>query len=235
MGYLENLASSLEPATVVLIALAENEAQYQAELSAAIRLEKDLRLVDGSFTIQNAFSAIERESPDVLLLSATADQATTIIVLDRLHTAKGNTKVILLVSLEIQEFFVRAVRAGCRGILHKDSPPELLIKCIRKVNEGELWLDRATTAQVLRLFTDEQTPLHPKERDHKNSPLSPREREIVALVIQGYKNKELAEKLAISEQTVKNHMHNIFDKLGVSDRLELALYAIHNRLLDPAP
>jgi DNA-binding NarL/FixJ family response regulator len=67
-------------------------------------------------------------------------------------------------------------------------------------------------------------------RDRERSPLSQREREIVALVAQGFKNKEMAEKMFISEQTVKNHLHNIFDKLGVSDRLELALYAIHNNL-----
>ena len=71
-------------------------------------------------------------------------------------------------------------------------------------------------------------------KGRERSPLSTREREIVALVAQGYKNKEMAEKMFISEQTVKNHLHNIFDKLGVSDRLELALYAIHHRLIDHA-
>jgi DNA-binding NarL/FixJ family response regulator len=70
----------------------------------------------------------------------------------------------------------------------------------------------------------------PPTRERERSPLSQREREIVALVAQGFKNKEMAEKMFISEQTVKNHLHNIFDKLGVSDRLELALYAIHNNL-----
>src|SRR5438876_12243963 len=80
----------------------------------------------------------------------------------------------------------------------------------------------------------EESPLPaatlPPARDRERSPLSQREREIVSLVAQGFKNKEMAEKMFISEQTVKNHLHNIFDKLGVSDRLELALYAIHNNL-----
>ena len=78
-----------------------------------------------------------------------------------------------------------------------------------------------------------RTPMEPAPlgtRDRDRSPLSQREREIVVLVAQGFKNKEMAEKMFISEQTVKNHLHNIFDKLGVSDRLELALYAIHNNL-----
>jgi len=217
----------------VLIALADQDAQYRVKLAEALRQDPDLRLLDGDLTPEDAIATLERECPDVLLLATHEDHAPSLAVLERLHAIKCATKIVLLVSMENLDFFVRAVRVGCRGILQKESPADLVLKCIRKVNEGELWLDRATTAQVLRQFTDEQHPPRPKDRDHKNSPLSPREREIVGLVIQGFKNKELAEKLVISEQTVKNHMHNIFDKLGVSDRLELALYALHNQLLDP--
>jgi DNA-binding NarL/FixJ family response regulator len=121
----------------------------------------------------------------------------------------------------------------------KQTATELLIKSIRKVHAGEIWLDSHTTAAVIRQFVaaEEAAPPPPPPpppaaapRDRERSPLSQREREIVALVAQGFKNKEMAEKMFISEQTVKNHLHNIFDKLGVSDRLELALYAIHNNL-----
>ena len=113
----------------------------------------------------------------------------------------------------------------------KQTAPDLIIKSIRKVYSGEIWLDSHTTAAVMRQFAapgDNSGSGTGKARER--SPLSTREREIVALVAQGYKNKEMAEKMFISEQTVKNHLHNIFDKLGVSDRLELALYAIHKGL-----
>src|SRR5207249_9460199 len=121
------------------------------------------------------------------------------------------------------------------GIVLKQTATELLIKSIRKVHAGEIWLDSHTTAAVIRQFVAAEDPppmQHPPpaQRDRERSPLSQREREIVALVAQGFKNKEMAEKMFISEQTVKNHLHNIFDKLGVSDRLELALYAIHKKL-----
>ena len=96
---------------------------------------------------------------------------------------------------------------------------------------GEIWLDSHTTAAVMRQFASPADMIGiPNGKTRERSPLSQREREIVALVAQGYKNKEMAEKMFISEQTVKNHLHNIFDKLGVSDRLELALYAIHKGL-----
>ncbi len=117
----------------------------------------------------------------------------------------------------------------------KQTATDLLIKSIRKVHAGEIWLDSHTTAAVIRQFVagDEDHRAAAGQsaaRERERSPLSQREREIVALVAQGFKNKEMAEKMFISEQTVKNHLHNIFDKLGVSDRLELALYAIHHKL-----
>ena len=106
----------------------------------------------------------------------------------------------------------------------KQTATELLIKSIRKVCEGEIWLDSRTTAAAMRQFA---SPSDSGPREREKSAISNREREVVACVAQGFKNKEIAEKLFISEQTVKNHLHHIFEKLGVSDRLELALYAIH--------
>jgi DNA-binding NarL/FixJ family response regulator len=128
------------------------------------------------------------------------------------------------------------MKLGTSGIVLKQTATDLLIKSIRKVHAGEIWLDSHTTAAVIRQFVSaDEMPAAPQAaaaapRERERSPLSQREREIVALVAQGFKNKEMAEKMFISEQTVKNHLHNIFDKLGVSDRLELALYAIHNNL-----
>src|SRR4029077_7617501 len=123
------------------------------------------------------------------------------------------------------------MKLGCSGIVLKQTSADLIVKSIRKVNSGEIWLDSHTTAAVMRQFAapGEVTQMA-SSKVRERSPLSAREREIVALVAQGYKNKEMAEKMFISEQTVKNHLHNIFDKLGVSDRLELALYAIHKGL-----
>jgi DNA-binding NarL/FixJ family response regulator len=143
----------------------------------------------------------------------------------------------MLVDEESKEDFVDAVRQGCCGIVPRQTSTELLIKCIRKVHVGEFWLDRTTTAEVIRRLAKKGsgspgTGARLGLREQGGA-LSTREREIVILVAQGFKNKEMAERMFISEQTVKNHLHNIFDKLGVSDRLELALYAIHHNLHDP--
>jgi DNA-binding NarL/FixJ family response regulator len=157
--------------------------------------------------------------------------------LQRLQVSKGKTRLIVLTASDDKNEFVQAMKLGTSGIVLKQTATDQLIKSIRKVHAGEIWLDSHTTAAVIRQFVanEDAAPMPPPQisgppRERERSPLSQREREIVALVAQGFKNKEMAEKMFISEQTVKNHLHNIFDKLGVSDRLELALYAIHNNL-----
>jgi two-component system, NarL family, nitrate/nitrite response regulator NarL len=120
------------------------------------------------------------------------------------------------------------VRWRARGVVLKQSATDLLVKSIHGVHAGEIWLDNRMTAEVMKAFSESL-----ESGPRREKPLfSDREKEIVRLVAQGFRNKEIGEKLFISEQTVKNRLHNIFDKLGVSDRrLELALYAIHHRLI----
>jgi DNA-binding NarL/FixJ family response regulator len=154
--------------------------------------------------------------------------------LQTIQQTNRRTRVIILTASDDKNEFVQAMKLGCSGIVLKQTAPDLIVKSIRKVYSGEIWLDSHTTAAVMRQFASPGAELTAQNssggKQRERSPLSTREREIVALVAQGYKNKEMAEKMFISEQTVKNHLHNIFDKLGVSDRLELALYAIHKGL-----
>ena len=152
-----------------------------------------------------------------------------------IHTRAPRSKVLLFASTDSREEFVEAMKLGCSGVLVKEGPLHLIEKSIDRVHSGEIWLDANTTAAVIRQFASPlpvdgaNQGMGPKA-SRERTQLSQREREIIVLIAQGYKNKEIAEKMFITEQTVKNHLHNVFDKLGVSDRLELALYAIHNSL-----
>ena len=138
---------------------------------------------------------------------------------------------MVLTAAEDDRDVVRAMRLGARGVVLKQSATRAARpKSIHKVYGGEIWLDNRMTAEVMKAFAKSSDGGPRREKPL----LSDREKEIVQLVAQGFRNKEIGEKLFISEQTVKNHLHNIFDKLGVSDRLELALYAIHHRLIDQA-
>ncbi|HXE12617.1 MAG TPA: response regulator transcription factor [Bryobacteraceae bacterium] len=186
---------------------------------------------------QDGVEAVDRTLellPDVILMELRLPNVDGLTVLRTLHTRAPQAKVLLFTASENKEDFIESMKLGCCGILPKDAGAALIAKSIQKVHAGEIWLDSNTTAAVIRQFA---SPLDPaiaqvaaNAKPRERAQLSQREREIIVLIAQGYKNKEIAEKMFITEQTVKNHLHNVFDKLGVSDRLELALYAIHNSL-----
>jgi DNA-binding NarL/FixJ family response regulator len=196
-------------------------------------LEDDFEVVGEAGDGREVLERLQELDPDVLLLDLKMPHLDGLAALSVLQQQNNRTKVIVLTASDDKNEFVQAMKLGCSGIVLKQTAPELIVKSIRKVNGGEIWLDSHTTAAVMRQFAspgESGGPVNGGTKTRERSPLSQREREIVQLVAQGFKNKEMAEKMFISEQTVKNHLHNIFDKLGVSDRLELALYAIHKGL-----
>ena len=215
----------------IRILIADDHPIVRDGLRKLLGLEEDLEVVGEAGDGEATVLLVEKLDPDVLLLDIRMPGVDGFGALQRLQKLNLRTRVIILTASEDKNEFVQAMKMGCSGIVLKQTAADLIIKSIRRVHAGEIWLDSNTTAAVMRQFAsplDGAPQAGMRARDR--SPLSNREREIVALVAQGYKNKEMAEKMFISEQTVKNHLHNIFDKLGVSDRLELALYAIHKGL-----
>jgi two-component system nitrate/nitrite response regulator NarL len=222
------------PRTKIRIVVADDHPIFRDGLCKLLALEEDFEVVGQAQDGQEVLDVLQQYEPDILLLDLKMPGLDGLGTLQRLQAARIRTRVIVLTASDDKNEFVQAMKLGTSGIVLKQTATDLLIKSIRKVHAGEIWLDSHTTAAVIRQFVSaEEVPppsQTPAPRERERSPLSQREREIVALVAQGFKNKEMAEKMFISEQTVKNHLHNIFDKLGVSDRLELALYAIHNNL-----
>jgi two-component system, NarL family, nitrate/nitrite response regulator NarL len=219
----------------IRIVVADDHPIFRDGLCRLLALEEDFEIVAQAHDGREVLQVLQEHEPDILLLDLKMPNLDGLGTLQRLQASRNQTKVIVLTASEDKNEFVQAVKFGTSGIVLKQTATELLIKSIRKVHAGEIWLDSNTTAAVMRQFASPEesptpVPPPPATRERERSPLSQREREIVSLVAQGFKNKEMAEKMFISEQTVKNHLHNIFDKLGVSDRLELALYAIHNNL-----
>ncbi len=215
----------------IRILIADDHPIVRDGLRKLLSLEEDFEIVGEAADGCEVLEKVQELDPDVLLLDLRMPNLDGLSALQTLQQTNKRTRVIILTASEDKNEFVQAMKLGCSGIVLKQTAPELIVKSIRKVHGGEIWLDSHTTAAVMRQFAA------PGEiggtgggKSRERSPLSHREREIVQLVAQGYKNKEMAEKMFISEQTVKNHLHNIFDKLGVSDRLELALYAIHKGL-----
>jgi DNA-binding NarL/FixJ family response regulator len=215
----------------VRILIADDHPIVRDGLKKLLLLEEDFEIVGEASDGREVLERVQELDPDVLLLDLRMPNLDGLSALQALQQTHKRTRVIVLTASEDKNEFVQAMKLGCSGIVLKQTAPDLIVKSIRKVHAGEIWLDSHTTAAVMRQFqTGVDAAGMATGKGRERSPLSAREREIVALVAQGYKNKEMAEKMFISEQTVKNHLHNIFDKLGVSDRLELALYAIHKGL-----
>lgn len=221
----------------IRVLLVDDQNLFREGLAKLLSEQGDIEVVGSTSTPALAIEQIRKVRPDIALVGWSASSVNSQKLFATIHESKAATRVIMLVKDDVKEDFVEAVRQGCCGIVPKQTSTDLLLKSIRKVHAGEFWMDRATTAEVIRKLAKRgagnPTPgARPGLRE--NGPaLSQRELEIVLLVAQGFKNKEMAERMFISEQTVKNHLHNVFDKLGVSDRLELALYAIHNNLHEP--
>lgn len=217
----------------IRIVIADDHPIVRDGIKRLLALESDIDVVGEAGDGRSVLDVVHETNPDVLLLDLRMPNLDGLGALETLQQTNKRTRVIILTASEDKNEFVQAMKLGCSGIVLKQTAPELIVKSIRKVFAGEIWLDSHTTAAVMRQFAtpgSEMAAAGSSSKGRERSPLSTREREIVALVAQGYKNKEMAEKMFISEQTVKNHLHNIFDKLGVSDRLELALYAIHKGL-----
>ena len=214
----------------IRILVADDHAIFRDGLRKLLEVADDVQIVGEASNGVECVKMLAKYKPDILLLDLRMPEKDGLGVLEEVNFDSLPTRVIVLTAAEDDRDVVRAMRLGARGVVLKQSASDLLLKSIRKVSDGEIWLDNRMTAEVIDAFKKSSESGQRREKPL----LSDREKEIVQLVAQGFRNREIGEKLFISEQTVKNHLHNIFDKLGVSDRLELALYAIHHRLIDQA-
>jgi len=208
--------------------IADDHAIFRDGLRKLLDSEEIITIVGEARDGAECIKMLSKLKPDILLLDLHMPDKDGFAVLQEVNFDTLPTRVIVLTAAEDDRDLVRAMRLGARGVVLKESAIDLLVKSIHRVHAGEIWLDGHMTAEVINAFSASS-----KSGARSKKPLlSDREMEVVQLIAQGCQNKEIGTKLFISEQTVKNHLHNIFDKLGVSDRLELALYAIHHRLID---
>jgi DNA-binding NarL/FixJ family response regulator len=147
--------------------------------------------------------------------------------LPELREQVPGSRVLILTGVQNPDSHRSAIRLGAMGIVLKEHAADLLLKAIRKVYEGEVWIDRSMMGMMIQEFTK---PIQTNPEDSKISALTTREREVITLVGEGLKNKQIAERLFISETTVTHHLSSVFSKLEVSDRLELIIYAFRHGL-----
>jgi DNA-binding NarL/FixJ family response regulator len=168
---------------------------------------------------ESAIDAVRTQHPDVLVLDLRMPQRSGLDVLAVLSREAPSVKSVMLTAAISQEQVVEALKRGAAGLVLKESPPEQLVDCVRRVSQGGRCLDSDTVTHALQSAADREA------RGETSASLTPRELEIVRMVAQGLRNKVIGERLVISESTVKVHLHNIYEKLGIEGRLELVLLA----------
>ena len=179
----------------------------------------DFEVLQCCSTGASAIDAVLQTRPDVLVLDLRMPDLSGLAVLRTLTEKKAECRSVLLTAAVRDDEVMEAVKLGAMGLVLKESQPEVLLDCVRKVARGEQWIERETVTRAFRNYVARES----SARD--TAALTPRETEIVRMVSQGLRNKAIGDRLSISEGTVKVHLHNIYEKLGVDGRLELVIVA----------
>ncbi len=205
-------------------------------LRAGLRVlleQQGLVIVGEATTCPQAVDLARQEQPDILLVALDRMLPSSLDQLPAVLTAAARARLLVVLSPHEQALQQQAVRLGATGIVWRDEPPATLFRAIEKVHAGEVWIDRMVMARVLAGMVQARGSTDPDPEIAKIATLTAREREVIALIGEGLKNKQIASRLSITETTTRHHLTSIFSKLGVTDRLALVIYAYRYGLAHP--
>jgi DNA-binding NarL/FixJ family response regulator len=209
----------------IRVAIADDHPLVLDGLEQLFRFEPDITVVARCRNADEALRAWRNDAPDVLVLDLLMPGGGGLELLRAVNGDTRPTRVVLLTAVVDDDQLLEAIRLGAQGVVLKDMAPQLLVDAIREVARGGQWLEKGLGGRALRRLLSRETRASEAARV-----LSAREREIVRLVASGLRNRAIAERLSISEGTVKVHVHNIYEKLDVNGRIELTIYARENGL-----
>ena len=210
----------------IRVILADTQSLYRVGIRKIFESEDGIQLVAQPETLGHTLEAVVMSPADVLLFEAALSEKPAEAVAKVLERVPG-LKVVLLIDKPLhEEETVECVRRGVRGIVSRSIPPELLVRCVRKVAAGEPWLDKRSVHWLAEAYR-----VHASSGAQARTRLSEKEQVIVTLVTDGRRNKEIARELGTTEQVVKNYLRRIYERLGVADRLELAIYSLQHGLV----
>src|SRR5579859_2556130 len=212
----------------VRVIVADTQAIFRAGLRKIFALEDDIRVVGQAETLAQTQAAVAKFSADILIFESALTQNPVESVVELMRQSP-KLRVVVVTPGADEELTLELFRRGVHGIVSREVEPELLVDCLRKVSAGEPWLDGQGIHWVMEAYRNQNN--RPSGSRPKVQ-LTPKETLIVSCVTQGMKNKEIALRVGTTEQVVKNYLRKVYDKLGVADRLELALYCLNHHVVD---
>lgn len=216
----------MNPSEAIRVFLVGEHSIFRVALRMLIEAQDHLNVIGEASTIAEAAAAFLKEKPDVILVDLPEpDRANTFL---SLNGSANGTPVLLLTGSNDVELYQKCLRLNIKGLVLKQKGADVLFKAIEKVHAGEYWMERSLMGETIKSLIEERTVLVENVRRSEPHQLTEREKQVVGLICKGCKNKEVAERLAITETTVRHHLTSIFEKLGIKNRLELVIYAFKN-------
>src|SRR6266498_5087947 len=212
----------------IRVIVADSQAIFRAGLRKIFAVEDDIRVVGQAETLSQAVAAAKKFSAEILIFEAALAERPADSVQDILKQAAG-LRVVVVTEMPDQELTLELLRRGAHAIVSREIDSELFVDCLRKVALGEAWLEPHAMKWVLDAYRTQGTR---PQTSRTKVQLTPKEALIVSCVTQGMKNKEIAIRVGTTEQVVKNYLRKVYDKLGVADRLELALFCLNHRVVE---
>ncbi len=219
-------------ATPIKVLIADDHPVVRIGLRNMLQSDNQIKVIAEAKDGVEALHMVRTLRPDILLLDLAMPRMPGMEALRELTANGGSTRTIVLTGQVDKRQVLEALQLGARGVVLKDAAIAHLSACIRAVMQGQYWLEGRPVQNLVQLLRDLTAQTAPPPR--KTFGLTARELEVVTLITEGSTNKHIAETFGISEETVKRHLTNIFNKLGVGNRLELALFALNHNLLPPA-
>jgi DNA-binding NarL/FixJ family response regulator len=216
---------------VIGVLIVDDHLVVRTALRALLEKQPGMVVVGEASTKNEAVALASREQPEIVVLDLCLKEESGLDLIPELLAAAEESKIIILTGVTDPEEHQRAIRQGAMGVVSKEVSADLLIKAIERVHAGELWLNRHMTATLVKELRRERDSTRSAPEEDVTTQLTCREREVIGLIGEGLKNKQIAGRLCISEATVRHHLTSILRKLEVSDRLELLIFAYRHNLV----
>jgi len=220
----------MEPAPQkIRIVIVDDQLVVREGLRMLLENHPGMKVVGMAGTRSEALELVAGQPCDLIIVNLELGGYSALTLLPQLREAAKSARILVMTALRDSETHQKAAQLGAMGVVSKENAADLLLKAIEKVYQGEAWLDRLTLGNLIwQISSQDKESIDPQRK--RISSLTERERQVIALIAQGLKNRQIAERLFISPTTVTHHLSSIYSKLGVTDRLELVVYAFANKL-----